>query len=562
MKNLYYFVCAPILATACASAFAQVADKQAAVDRALALIQANPSAFQLAPSRVERSAKALDFNVASSAATTAGAAVDQFKARDVIVDHDGTEHVRFERFYGGLPVIGADVVVHSKQGQMLQPSATLAAPISLPNVTSTQGKMAGASDIGAVGAEKIAVAQFASTVKRTDSPVKVIYARDTSPVLAYQVNVYGPSTKDHSSAMRYSIDARTGRVLDTESLIQQDAATGIGRSYYYGDVPLTTDQTSANGYRMLDPKRGSGSVHDGSNLEDYDVESQADSLPIYTSTTNTWGNNTTSDRQTVAADIDYGLAMTWDYYKNTHGRMGVANDGKGVRSYAHVLFNGGGGNASWAPSPGIMLYGDGASNLGNKPVVTIDVAGHEMTHGVTSKTANLAYNLKDSGGLNESTSDIFGTLVKFYANNPKDPGNYVIGAAMLPGGLRKMYKQDLDGQSSSCYPNGGFTRTNPHYSSGVGNRFFYLLAEGATVPVTDSKLTKNQLVCNGDTSLVGIGRDKAGKIWYRTLTVYLTSSSTYSDARKASIRAAGDLYGSTSAEAKAVARAWAAVNVK
>ncbi|AOK31872.1 hypothetical protein AQ611_20425 [Burkholderia singularis] len=209
-----------------------------------------------------------------------------------------------------------------------------------------------------------------------------------------------------------------------------------------------------------------------------------------------------------------------------------------------------------------MLYGDGASNLGNKPVVTIDVAGHEMTHGVTSKTANLTYNLKDSGGLNESTSDIFGTLVKFYANNPKDPGNYVIGAAMLPGGLRKMYKQDLDGQSSSCYPNGGFTRTNPHYSSGVGNRFFYLLAEGATVPVTDSKLTKNQLVCNGDTSLVGIGRDKAGKIWYRTLTVYLTSSSTYSDARKASIRAAGDLYGSTSAEAKAVARAWAAVNVK
>ncbi|AOK32575.1 MULTISPECIES: M4 family metallopeptidase [Burkholderia] len=560
MKKLYRIACASIIATACASAFAQAADKQAAVDRALALIQANPSIFQLAPSRVARTAKALDINATSSADTISGAATDQFKVRDVIVDQNGAEHVRFDRFYGGLPVIGADVVVHSKQGQLQQPSTTLNAPINLANLVPSQKALSSTSDIGAAAAEKIAAAQFATRVDHTGSPVKVIYARNTAPVLAYQVDVYGPSTRDHSSVMRYSIDARTGRVLETESLIQQSAATGIGRSYYYGDVTLTTDQTSANGYRMLDPKRGNGSVHDGADLQDYVVVSQADSLPIYTSTTNTWGTYNTSNRQTVAADIDYGLAITWDYYKNTHGRSGVANDGNGVRSYAHVLFGDDGANASWYS--GVMLYGDGGPSLGNQPVVTLDVAGHEMTHGVTQNTARLSYNYRDSGGLNESTSDIFGTLVKFYANNPNDPGNYVIGASLMPGGLRKMYKQDLDNRSSSCYPSGGFTNTNPHLSSGVGNRFFYLLAEGATVPSTDPSLSKSQLVCNGDTSLTGIGRDKAGKIWYRTLSVYLTSGSTYPNARAASIRAASDLYGAASIEAQTVAKAWDAVNVR
>ncbi len=492
----------------------------------------------------------------------AGTSTDQFKARDVIVDTDGTEHVRFDRFYGGLPVIGGDVVVSSKQGQLQQPSMTLASPINLTSASAKQGATSGASDIGAAGAEKIAIAQFASSVDRTDSPVKIIFARNTSPVLAYQVKVYGPSTSDHSSGMRYSIDARTGRVLETESLILQSAATGVGKTYFYGDVALTTDQLAVSSYRMLDPNRGNGSVHDGANNQDYAVVRLADGLPIYTSTTNTWGNNATSNRQTVAADIDYGLAITWDYYKTIHGRSGVADDGKGVRSFAHVLFGTGadkGSNAEW--SSGIMMYGDGGPYVGNKPVVTIDVAGHEMTHGVTENTANLAYTSADSGGLNESTSDIFGTLIKFYANNPKDPGNYVIGAALKSGGLRKMYKQDLDGYSSSCYPSGGFN-VNPHYSSGVGNRFFYLLAEGATVPSTDPSLTKNQLVCNGDTTLAGVGRDKAGKIWYRTLSLYLTSGSTYPDARAASIRAAGDLYGPTSVEAQTVAKTWDAVNVK
>ncbi|RQR55278.1 M4 family peptidase [Burkholderia sp. Bp9125] len=564
MKKLSSLLTVTAISLASFGAFAQAGDQQAPVDRALQLIQQNPAAFSVAAGHAARSLK--------FAATPAGAPVegDQFKVHDVVVDPDGTEHVRFDRFYSGLPVIGGDVVVHSNQGQLKQASLTQPAPIDLAGKIGKAGDryvVRNAPDVGAATARRVAVARFGSEVRRVDNAELVVFARDVAPTLAYAVRVYGKSTDVHGDAVLYYVEARTGKLLDAQDLIKTASATGTGRSLYYGNLPLTTDQLGTNSYRMLDPTRGSGSVYDGRGLTSDDVE-QATDLPIFTSSTNVWGNNSTTDRQTVAADIDYGLALTWDYYRSTHNRNGIFNDGRGVRSYAHVVFNTGSGttgaNAAWLGSQ-VMVYGDGqpGTRLPN-PVVSVDVAGHEMSHGVTEATANLNYS-GDAGGLNESTSDIFGTLVKFYANNPNDPGNYVIGARVISGGLRKMYKQDLDGRSYSCYPSGGFSwanpRHDPHYTSGVGNRFFYLLAEGPVVPSTDTGLSRSQLVCNGDTSFSGLGRDKAGKIWYRTLTVYLNANSSYPNARRASIQAATDLYGPNSPESAAVARAWSAVGV-
>ncbi|RQY63548.1 M4 family metallopeptidase [Burkholderia stagnalis] len=564
MKKLSSLLTVTAISLASFGAFAQAGDQQAPVDRALQLIQQNPAAFSVAAGHAARSLK--------FAATPAGAPVegDQFKVHDVVVDPDGTEHVRFDRFYSGLPVIGGDVVVHSSQGQLKQASLTQPAPIDLAGKIGKAGDryvVRNAPDVGAATARRVAVARFGSEVRRVDNAELVVFARDVAPTLAYTVRVYGKSTDVHGDAVLYYVDARTGKLLDAQDLIKTASATGTGRSLYYGNLSLTTDQLGTNSYRMLDPTRGSGSVYDGRGLTSDDVE-QATDLPIFTSSTNVWGNNSTTNRQTVAADIDYGLALTWDYYRSAHNRNGIFNDGRGVRSYAHVVFNTGSGttgaNAAWLGSQ-VMVYGDGqpGTRLPN-PVVSVDVAGHEMSHGVTEATANLNYS-GDAGGLNESTSDIFGTLVKFYANNPNDPGNYVIGARVTSGGLRKMYKQDLDGRSYSCYPSGGFSwanpRHDPHYTSGVGNRFFYLLAEGPVVPSTDTGLSRSQLVCNGDTSFSGLGRDKAGKIWYRTLTVYLNANSSYPNARRASIQAATDLYGANSAESAAVARAWSAVGV-
>ncbi|MBP0715658.1 M4 family peptidase [Burkholderia cenocepacia] len=564
MKKLSRLLPITAITVASLSAFAQAGDQPAAVDKALQLIQQNPTAFSVAASGTARTLK---FAGPQAGAPTDG---DQFQVRDVIVDPDGTEHVRFDRFHAGLPVIGGDVVVHSSNGQLKQASVTQLAPINLAGTIGKVGNRAvvrNAPDVGATRARHIAAARFNSDVRRVDEPELVVFARDVTPTLAYAVRVYGKSTDTHGDAVLYYVDARTGAVLDAQDLIKTAAATGTGRSLYYGNLTLTTDQTGTNAYRMLDPGRGGGSVYDGRGLSSDEVE-QATDLPIFTSSTNVWGNNTTTDRQTVAADIDYGLALTWDYYKTTHNRNGIFNDGRGVRSYAHVVFNTGSGttgaNAAWLSSR-VMAYGDGEPGTRlPKPVVSVDVAGHEMSHGVTEATANLNYS-GDAGGLNEATSDIFGTLVKFYANNPNDPGNYVIGARVVSGGLRKMYKQDLDGRSFSCYPSGGFSWSNPrhdpHFTSGVGNRFFYLLSEGPSVPSTDTGLSRAQLVCNGDTTFSGLGRDKAGKIWYRTLTVYLNANSSYPNARRASIQAANDLYGANSAESATVARAWSAVGV-
>ena len=206
-----------------------------------------------------------------------------------------------------------------------------------------------------------------------------------------------------------------------------------------------------------------------------------------------------------------------------------------------------------------MTYGDGdGSSFG--PLVSLDVAGHEMSHGVTENTAGLVYS-GESGGLNEATSDIFGTMVEFYADNAEDPADYFIGEEfdLANGeGFRRMDNPSLDGSSQSCYAS-DTDSVDVHYSSGVGNHFYYLLAEGSGAKTIGGKQHSSP-TCNGS-SVSGIGRDAAQQIWFRALTTYFTSGTTYAQARTGTLSAAADLYGQGSAERAAVAAAWSAVNV-
>jgi Zn-dependent metalloprotease len=503
----------------------------------------------------------------SGAAATRLAArtdADTFTARAVSVDADGTEHVHLDRSYRGLSVIGGDVVVESKAGALKRVSQTLRSSLR-PTLAARIKPDAAAVEAGV---------RFGGKVAAIHHQELVVYARGAMPRLAYEIDLAGEPSAGHSGWMRYYVDAATRKVLDVQDLVQTVAAVGTGKSYYYGNLALPTDKKSATKYDMIDTTRGNGSVYD---LKGAAVSNVLDILiatlgaTLFTDADNVWGNNATSDRATVATDIHYGVGVTWDYYKNVHGRLGLANDGKGIKSYAHSNFktsSGGtsGVNAAYVALVKSMFYGDGDPANGYGPVVGIDVAGHEMTHGVTAATSNLAYS-GDAGGLNESSSDILGTMVEFYANNPNDAPDYRIGEKMRTDGkaFRDMYNQAADGHSFNCYIAGGFdpnndTTHNPHYTSGVGNRFFYLLAEGAVVPA-GSGLTPSQLVCNGDTGIAGIGRDKAGKIWYRALTTKFTSSTTYPQARAATIASADELYGAGSAESAAVARAWSAASV-
>jgi Zn-dependent metalloprotease len=500
-----------------------------------------------------RRARALIDNGAARDAHRAQA--DAFAARDVIVDRDGTEHVRMDRTYQGMPVIGGDVVVHSRNGQVLGVSGTLR--------TDTRPSLD--AKVNADSAMVIAGADFGGNIDAVSSNGMVVYARGEQPVLAHEIRVLGKSAEQGDADMRYFIDAANGQVLDRWNTVYTAAAAGTGNTLYLGNIGITTDST-ATGFQMVDPSRGSGSTYDARNVA---YTSAASGATIFTDADNIWGNNLKTDRATAATDAHYGVAATWDYYRNVHSRSGIFNDGRGVKSYVHTGSNW--NNAAWYANA--MYYGDGDGTSWN-PLVVLDVAGHEMSHGVTQATANLAYS-RDAGGLNEGTSDIMGTMVEYFINNAADTPDYLIGEKIYisnPTGtkaLRVMFKQNLDGASYVCYPSRGFgtkPADNPHYTSGVANRFFYLLAEGAVVPAgfgagTTYNLTPASLVCNGNTAITGIGRSAAEKIWYRALSVYMTSTTTYPGARTATLNAAKDLYGLGSAQYNAVAAAWSAVSV-
>ncbi|MGV9344260.1 M4 family metallopeptidase [Streptomyces spiralis] len=477
--------------------------------------------------------------------------------RDVIVDKDGTQHVRYDRTYDRLPVLGGDFVVHLRpdgtyRGANRATRGTVALPTTTPKLSAPR-----AADL-AVNA--LRAANLGETLKSVKArPELVVDALHGAPRLAWRTNAAGLDSLGNPVARTVLTDALTGAQIDAWDSIE--TATGDGKSLYSGTVGLETT-LSGSTYQLKDPTRGNTYTGDAANKTDLCFLSicfQRAPATLFTDADNHWGTGTTADRASAAVDAQYGTNETWDYYKNVHGRNGIAGDGKG--SYNRVHYGSNYNNAFWDDSCFCMTYGDGDGTTFG-PLVALDVAGHEMTHGVTSKTAALTYS-GESGGLNEATSDILGTMVEWYANNASDPGDYLIGEKIVRSGfggtaLRYMDKPSKDG-SSADYWSSSVGNLDVHYSSGVANHFAYLLAEGSGAKTINS-VAYDSPTYNGKT-VTGIGRDKVGKIWYRALTVYMTSSTNYAGARTATLNAAKDLYGSGSTEYDAVAAAWSAVNV-
>jgi Zn-dependent metalloprotease len=523
---------AAVLLALAGTALARPADP-AAVDRALTRLHANPAAVR----------------------ANAG---DRFVATNTIVDRNGDEHVRFTRTYGGLDVIGGDFVMHSHGGALRSVSQTLASNLR-PNLR---------PGIGADAAIEFAGVAFGPGFEGMPTARQVIFALHTRPTLAYEVVFAGQKANGDPTEMHFFVDAANGRILNKWDMVHTakpggggggtaggTPAIGTGNGLIYDTNSLNT-ASSGGSYNMTDTTRGNGALYDAKQAS---YSNAARGATLFVDADNAWGNGSTSDRATAAVDAAYGVAKTWDFYKSTFNRNGIFNDGKGVKSYVHVGRSW--VNAAWYANA--MYYGDGGGSY--LPLVALDIAGHEMSHGVTQAVNGLVYSNQDSGGLNEGSSDIMGTLVEFYAANPNDPGDYTIGekiyATQSPTkALRYMFKPSGADPSYDCYPSGGFTNTDPHYSSGPANHFFYLLAAGAVNP-SGFSYTPAQLVCNGDTSIAGIGNAKAGQIWYRAMDVYFTSGTTYPQARTATVNAATDLYGASSAEVSAVKAAWSAVGV-
>jgi len=487
--------------------------------------------------------RASTLSLAASQAGTVSSALglssqEQLVVKDVVTDPDGTRHFRYDRTFDGLRVVGGDLVVHQTKAG------------SITSVDRATDAVLAVSTKPAISA---ATAASSARVAKTDAnwtkaePRLVVFAINHAPTLAWEVVLTGIKADQSPSELHVYTDATTGTVLMSEDRVMHVEGSGV--SQYSGTVKLDTTQSGST-FQLKDPVRGNQTVNDSDHTTGDGT--------LFTDADNKWGNGTQTDKATAGVDAAYGAAATWDYYKNVHGRNGIKNNGVGALSLVHY------GDeyvqASWYDGCFCMMYGDGEANL--RPLTELDVAGHEMSHGVTSATGNMVY-FGEPGGLNEATSDIFGTTVEFSANNANDVGDYLIGEKIDIWGtgapLRYMDKPSRDGESADYWsPSVG--NLDVHYSSGVANHFFYLLSEGSGAK-TINGVAYDSPTYDGQ-PVTGITRAKAEKIWYRALTTRFTSSTEYADARTGTIAAATDLYGAGSAEVTAVTRAWAAVNVK
>ncbi|MCY1136883.1 M4 family metallopeptidase [Actinoplanes sp. Pm04-4] len=456
-----------------------------------------------------------------------GGADEKYTARSVVVDADGTRHVRLDRTYKGLAVLGGDFVVHSRPDGRLR-GATVAQEQAIKVATTP-----------AVSAAKAATTAKLPAGKRTAE--LVVDATAGKPVLAWRIDVDGRDAQ-------FIVDATTGALRRKVGTVH--TADGTGRGALAGQVALSTTRRDDGAYELVDPARGNSETRDGQNLDSPSREQTA----AFTDADNAWGDGTLADPATLAVDVHHGVQQTWDYFKGAFGRNGIADDGRGALTVVHD--RSADGNAMWDDECRCMRFGAGDSY--SRALTSQDVVAHEWSHGVTGATANLEY-WGESGALNEATSDIFGTLVEFAAANPADAPDYLVGELTDFGGpgqpLRYMDDPARDGESVGCW-DGDYYR-DVHYNSGVANKFFYTLAEGSA-----KSQWGESVPCDGAAAVTGIGRDKAGAIWYRALTRYMVSTTDFGDARAATLSSATDLYGKTSAEYAAVAAAWTAVHVE
>jgi Zn-dependent metalloprotease len=262
------------------------------------------------------------------------------------------------------------------------------------------------------------------------------------------------------------------------------------------------------------------------------------------------GDDPASD-QAVNQAYD-GTGATWTLYKECYDRDSI--DGSGLVLTSTVHYDRGYANAFWDGAQ--MVFGDGDGEIFGHFTASIDVTGHELTHGVTQYTANLDYQ-GQSGALNESISDVFGSLAKQYANGQSaEDADWLIGAGLfLPGvqgeALRSMKApgtayddprlgKDPQPADMSSYVDTEDDNGGVHINSGIPNRAFYLVA----------------------TELGGNAYDGAGQIWYGTLTSGdLASSATFRDFAEATQATARAQFGDESAQLAAVTKAWQTVGV-
>lgn len=457
-----------------------------------------------------------DANRALAAALVPIAAAFRVPPADLVpvrVQHDalGMTHVAYAQQRDGLPVIGGDLVVHvDRDGVVASVNGTIrdAAPLATATVTDVEAGERARLATGDVDVRAVALTY-------------VIATRDAAMHLAWQVDVVGRAGLLVDEAVY--IDATSGQVVDRRPR-----------------VFTARDREIRHGNNCSYP------------------------LCFNTQAIGTEANPPTGDAIATAAYQNTGI--TYDCYAALFGRDSYNGTGGRLTSLVHVKFltpQGGtsGNNAAWTGSQ--MVYGDGDGTTMLPLANSLDVTAHELTHGVTTSTANLAYQ-NEPGALNEGMSDIMAAVCEAWHDGAVSADTWLVGEdiftpATANDALRYManptadaplYPPDLGG-SRDYYPeryqgtqdNGGV-----HLNSGIPNLAFYLLVSGGTHPRGKTTFT-----------VPAIGIAKAGAIFQRALTQgYLTANSTLAQARTQTELVASQIHPEA---VTAVGLAWAAVGV-
>jgi Zn-dependent metalloprotease len=466
-----------------------------------------------------------------------------------MADGLGFTHYRFQQTFQQIPIEGTMYIVHVKNGIIHSMNGTLFTKLQSTStpVISEQAAFANSLLYMNAAVYRWQIPQMEQLIKKqTQNPAaswfpkaRLKYAPANGNMsaenyrLTYCFDVYAEEPLKREYVF---VDAISGEVIYTQNRIHYGNATGTALTAYSGTRTITTDSVNATTFRLQETGRGLG-------IETYNLQQGTNYVNTdFTDSDNIW-NNINPQKDQYATDAHWGAEVTYDYYIQNFNRNSVDNAGKKLLSYVH--YNTNYTNAFWDGTE--MTYGDG--NAPFTPLTSLEIAGHEISHGVTENSSGLIYN-NESGALNEAFSDCMGNAIRQFGKQLSTI-DWLIGNEIGGTPFRSMANPKLY-QNPDCYGGTYWNAPNEvHNNSGVMNYWFYLLTMGGS--------GTNDL--GNAYSVNGLGIAAAEAICYRMNAVYLFPSSVYADARLYAIQAAIDLFGPCTNEVIQTTNAWHAVGV-
>lgn len=474
---------------------------------------------------------------------------DEFRYQRMFEDRLGYAHLVFEQYHKGYKVDGAVWKAHTLNGRVRSmngetykiehhPTNTLSRNAAFSKALQAMNANAYMWEIPG---QELFLKHLKGDPQATYLPAgELVYMQNQlgtaseSWRLAWKFNIYAAEPLAREEVY---IDAENGEVIFRHNLIHTADRPGQAQTRYSGLQDIVAD--SANGQYTLREANGGIPIETFNLLNGTNYNNAIDLFDD----DNFWDIMDTA-YVTGALDAHWGAEKTFEYFNTLFGRSSFDDQGSPLISfvnYGNSYFN-----AFWNGS--VMTYGAGPGN--NSPLTGMDVCGHEFTHGVTGNSSGLIYQ-NESGALNESFSDIFGTTIEFFAKGAD--GNWLIGEDI--GAFRSMSSPgdffDPDTYLGSNWATGTADNGGVHTNSGVQNYWFYLLTVGGS--------GSNDNMDNFN--VTGIGMNDAAAVAYRNNNVYLTPNSGYEDARFFAIQSAIDLFGTCDSRVFEVMNAWQAVGV-